>query len=427
MRIIKDKENKGFTLVEIIVSMLVLSITIVSVLSAFTVSAKSNKHTRKVQAAESLMEDLNEMVGSGNRNYTLLGSVNTTTPTPGITVNEISGVTKGFNTFNVKITENTNPTKYSAGGLNNYEVFSFGGEGSNAVMVNACDPEMAIVEEAAWTYYSTIHKQVIDEENALLELGVTPTPVVTPGVTPAATPTPVPITPGVTPTQKTCKDETTIKSKISRELHITTKTDGSYIKMYVHAVYTLHGNEIEFSSDESKRVLSILVYETETNRYNDPNSATTDLLDQIYLLYSPSMFTYEDVLSSCDIRIFDTASVLKSSMYIVPQREAKKTTVGSADAKLYDGTALESRVGTNKTRISYTNDDGTLVSPKELKVYCPEEIIIRGSEPATTSATHYGKKLIGGSAEARVVEITIEVIDPDTGAVLLSGTEVYLQ
>lgn len=425
MRIIKDKENKGFTLVEIIVSMLVLSITIVSVLSAFTVSAKSNKHTRKVQAAESLMEDLNEMVGSGNRNYTLLGSVNTTTPTPGITVNEISGVTKGFNTFNVKITENTNPTKYSAGGLNNYEVFSFGGEGSNAVMVNACDPEMAIVEDAAWTYYSTIHKQVIDEENALLELGVTPTPVVTPGVTPAATPTPVPITPGVTPTPKTYKPDTDIKAAISRELHITTETDSTHIKMYVHAVYTLHGDSIEFSSDESKRVLSVPIYETETNRYLDPNSSTTDLLDQIYFLYSPSMFTYNDPTSCCDIRIFDTASVLKSSLYIVPQRETKKTSVDSVAAKLYDGTELASRVGSGATTISYADKDGNVTSPKELKVYCPETITTLGTTPL--SATHYEKKLIGGSAEARVVEITIEVIDPETGAVLLSGTEVYLQ
>ena len=65
MRIRKNK-NKGFTLVEVIGSMLVLSITISSVLTAFSLSAKSNAKTKRIQGAESLMEDLLELARNDN-------------------------------------------------------------------------------------------------------------------------------------------------------------------------------------------------------------------------------------------------------------------------------------------------------------------------------------------------------------------------
>ena len=61
---INKKNNKGFTLVEVIVSMLVLSIVISSVLTAFSLSAKANARTKKVQSAESLMEDLQELANA---------------------------------------------------------------------------------------------------------------------------------------------------------------------------------------------------------------------------------------------------------------------------------------------------------------------------------------------------------------------------
>ena len=61
---ITKKNNKGFTLVEVIVSMLVLSIVISSVLTAFSLSAKANAKTKK--SAERRVLD-GGFVGAGKR------------------------------------------------------------------------------------------------------------------------------------------------------------------------------------------------------------------------------------------------------------------------------------------------------------------------------------------------------------------------
>ena len=59
------KQNQGFTLVEVVVSMLVLSIISVTILTAFTQAAKANTKSRKVQDAEKVLINFSEYLEAG--------------------------------------------------------------------------------------------------------------------------------------------------------------------------------------------------------------------------------------------------------------------------------------------------------------------------------------------------------------------------
>ncbi len=409
MRIIKEKKNKGFTLVEVIVSMLVLSITIVSVLSAFTASAKSNNTTRKMQAAEALMEDVSEYVSAGGdrlgsesvRTYAVFGTAVTPTPdptNPNPTVKEytINEVSKGFHKFTIKITEDTNPTKYNADEMNSYDVFSFGGVGTNAALINACVSALSDVEDIIFEYYKTAHENEILTHNLAQDL-----------------------LPPAERVMKTAKSDTVITAGISRELQLRTETNGTEMQVKMYACYELVDTSIEFPA-ASEKTREALIYESQ--KYDDPNGTGSNTLNQIYLLFSGS--EKATATPDCEIRILDNASVLDCSMYIVRQETAATMT---AAAELFKEENLKTRVGGDSatTKISFYESKGSVntVLPRNLDLYCSEKII--GAIP--TSVEKYENDLIAGNSDTRVVEIKIDIIDPETGAVLLTDSEVYLQ
>ena len=60
MRGKKNRNNKGFTLIEAVVSMLILAIVILSIIGGFNIITNSNYKAKKIQGANTLFSDINE-------------------------------------------------------------------------------------------------------------------------------------------------------------------------------------------------------------------------------------------------------------------------------------------------------------------------------------------------------------------------------
>jgi len=416
MRIIQEKENKGFTLVEIIVSMLVLSITIVSVLSAFTVSAKSNKLTRKLQSAEALMEDLTEYIEAGGENgtgrdYTAFSLNTPTEEVDPLDSNKktytIQNVSKGFNTYTVKVMENSAPDKYSADKINDYEVFTFGGAGSNAILINASLSEMSTMETEMLANFMMLHQDAVDEYNADQQAAVG-----------EGSPTPAP---------ESYISEDVLKTAISRELQVRLETVGTnQVAVKVVAVYEFEGVagvDIKFPTDEESKFYERQIYQSA--KYALPTE-TIGALNQIYIMFSASEMATK--YTECEIRILNFVVNNKCDIYVIRQGTDSTRT---DSASLYKTDDLRAQVGgaSAKTKISFvsTNVAEPVSAIGQIDLYCSEGITVDPSGTLPATVTAHANSLIASQDKVRAVEITVEIIDPDTGSVLLTNTGVYLK
>lgn len=419
MRIINEKENKGFTLVEIIVSMLVLSITIVSVLSAFTVSAKSNKLTRKLQSAEALMEDLTEYIEAGGesgtgRDYTAFSLNTPTEEEDPLDSNKktytIQNVSKGFNTYTVKVMENSAPEKYSADSINDYEVFAFGGSGSNAIFINASANVMQEMENEMLNNFKMLHENAVQEYNDELLAGVEEG--------------------DPQPEEEDCVSEDTLKQRITREIQVRLEMAGAnQVVVKAVAVYKFEpvagfSEEIRFPSDEESKIYERQIYQSA--KYNLP-SESTGALNQIYLLHSQFG---DSVASKCEIRILNFVANNKCDIYLIRQngdvQGEHATPINSAN--LYND--LNSYAGSSATTIvSFitTNASEPVVMADKIDLYCSELIQPDPSGTKPGWVSEHPNTLIASQEKVRAVEITVDIIDPETGSVLLTNTGVYLQ
>ncbi len=109
----KAAENKGFTLVEVIVGMLMLAIVIVSVLTAFASAARNTVFSKKEQSAKTLAANLMEYVKAGGEDYTGIFGGTKEEATPGNeAVSVLRGVPEGFYTFDVELEKNFDVVEY---------------------------------------------------------------------------------------------------------------------------------------------------------------------------------------------------------------------------------------------------------------------------------------------------------------------------
>lgn len=424
--LIRRKKNKGFTLVEVIVSMLVLSITIVSVLTAFSLSAKSNTQTKKIQSAESLMEDLVEYTTAYTKDLdpekslkdigffagVPYGSCVTNqelSDTQMVEITTYNDVQKGFYKYKVEVTRDTKPDDYT--NLNNHSVVSFGATGSNTALIDASlkgndlmDADGNSVannvndyDEMALDLFWSMHCTQLDYLDAQAAL-VTPIPT--------ATPTPLP---------KPTKEQ--VRDIIDREIlleAVSPATDKIQLKVYM--VYKLTKNATDFPlPDGMSRELKINFY---TSAIFDAASVTTagaQKLDQIYLLYSP--WTEEELGGSrnVDIRISDSYGVLGADIYLVYQETADSAPAVSS----VHNSSLANRFGTTKLYVHV--DD----SPQRVDLYSSVGIERGGSASGDIQA--YNNTLVSTSQELRVQQMTIKVIDPETNQELASTTMACLR
>ncbi len=426
--LISKKNNKGFSLVEVIVSMLVLSIVISSVLTAFSLSAKSNAKTEKMQSAESLMEDLQELAGAvqdssrytdnclsvfPGSSKTVTQALSVTPPVQTVEKTTISNVKKGSFTYSVDVTIDTEPTDYNA--VNNVDVLSFGESGKATVLIDASTKGNILPgytenthDVMAVNHFVTLRNSKINADNALLAEGETETPLLDPN---------------------SAADTATIRSLIDRDVYLeAVETPEGKVQLTGYFSYQLGGDDTTFDIGGANRVWEDTFFPAQ--EFNKPGTGTAgnEELGKIYLLFSPFASENRTAAFNYDVRIWDdTQQLLDTDIFIVYQ----ESSVQSIDPSSPGGAAL---LGQNLSERFPASDTAKAVDvcfakrgasekpPKRVDLYSPA-IVSCGS---FASVHTHSNRMIPESPDIRVHTITIEIKDSD-GVVLATDTVTSLQ
>ncbi len=405
---ITKKNNKGFTLVEVIVSMLVLSIVISSVLTAFSLSAKANAKTKKVQSAESLMEDLLELASAVKDSSEYAdkvaglfgGSRGTSTWEDSNTVEKctVSGINKGAFSYNVEIVRDTEPDEYND--MNTTSVINFGATGSKSVLINASTKGTLFMpgdtengyDKMALDEFVDMRNSKIRTDNLALAPGVTPTPEIDMNL--------------MTPTEyETAINE--IKAEIDRDVYLETvlKPSGK-MELVAYFSYEVSTN-VDFLDGVNRKLEYPFFYSGEFHKASD-TAVGAEKIDRVYLLYSPAESHWETgyLGADYDIRIYDEQALLAADVFIVCQ-EASMQTITSNLA----GKDLSTRFNdaTQNVKVSFAKRGAAEKSPARVDLYCPAEI----SCGVLTNVTAHNHQMIAEGEAIRVQELTITIKDSD--------------
>lgn len=406
---INKKNNKGFTLVEVIVSMLVLSIVISSVLTAFSLSAKANARTKKVQSAESLMEDLQELANAVKDSSQYVSTCETLYGTSATETQSLTdaqpveksefNITKGSHTFKVEVIRDTKPSEYT--NMNDKKVLSFGESGSNAVMINASTKGNEFVlgdgtngyDAMALESFTTLHQDKINEMNAALDPG----------------------DPSVTPAVAKTADE--IDGLIDRDVLLETVAIGEEkMQLVAYFSYTV-ADSLELPDGQSRQI-NMEFFRTAEYHKPDSTVAGAQKLDRVYVLYSPCAWEDTTGVTNQDVRIVDICKRLGADVYLVYQEEGSvqgitSTLVNTSLATRFDGKSL---------KVSFGRRGEAQKEPYKVDLYSPTEVIWS----SVSNVTLHQKELIAKESELRVQKITINISDSD-GNQLASGDVACLQ
>ena len=424
--LIKKENNRGFTLVEVIVSMLVLSITIVSVLSAFVYASKSNALTKKMQASEALLEDLEEYTDAYSKSfdpekgmdelassmglYTSVfsgSSCSVTTPfsdTNDVEVSTLTGVTKGSNSFTVRITRDRTPDEYlpavpgSTGSVNTAGSIVFGETGSKTILINV---DMDTFDESVRNIFHSLHATAVANFNAAQDV--------------------LEAKGDSFESDKSVMGESELNSHIQRVLRYElVHPDGNSEKVVLQgtAVYTLDSNAVYLEADASNTWQQVFYTSDEFDSLSSSN-ASPEHLKQIYIIYEESNYTKETpttkvyLLDKTNQLPTTNTGSLDANVFFVCQKNSL------TDLNTAVNETLGSYFGTEKLTVGVS--DGGSVTPTRAELYCSAGINVMGLRPTTVEV--YDNRLVAKNDNLRLITINIEVLDPDTGTVLASTKE----
>lgn len=407
-------KNGGMTLVEVLVSMFVLSIAAVTVITAFSMAAQINTKAKRQQSTEALMENMLEYAEAGGTDFKgwfHVGAADYSEPAPGVTpgpdekVEELKNVQSGFQKYTVIVTTNTAP--YVAGDSlhKSQKVIQFGGTGSNAVLIDASGTSNdAMVRDM----FHSMHVSAVAVHNAeedvreaeCIDLGI---PYVD--------------------NRWTEKSVTDVNAMIDREIWICSEAVSSdTFRLIGYLAYTV-SDSLELGDDTIDRTYKIPLCTSEEFDKKDSSNPSAKYLTQIYLMYSTSLEA--DSSRGKDIRFWDPAGMLDVNLYLAKQLSALKDVSNAFDENLEAWFSSETQTDvivsckdpvTNTVQMPKV----TLYSP--LDITCDETTVI-----GSTVTLGEVNSLVAKDEEVRVVTVTIEIKDPDTGDVLAEKTVTRLQ
>ncbi len=119
MKNMLKSKNNGSSLIEVIVSMLILAIIVVPMLNMFVTSAKVNRKTQLQQYATTVAENVMESVMAEAAGYTIATA---TAGADGSYSQHVTGLSQGTGAFSADITYDPSPYKLVTGDLNNYSM-----------------------------------------------------------------------------------------------------------------------------------------------------------------------------------------------------------------------------------------------------------------------------------------------------------------
>ncbi|MBE5930736.1 MAG: type II secretion system protein [Lachnospiraceae bacterium] len=412
---ITKKNNKGFTLVEVIVSMLVLSIVISSVLTAFSLSAKANAKTKKVQSAESLMEDLLELASAvkdsseyADKVAGLFGGsrgASTWEDSNKVEKCTVSGVNKGSYSYSVEIIRDTEPDEYNS--MNTTSVVSFGETGSKSVLINASTNGTLFMPGDAENGYDTMAlNEFVEMRNSKIRTDNL-------ALGPTATPAPEIDMNVMTATEYEAAINE-IKSKIDRDVYLETVLRPSG-KMELLAYFSYEAHSSLVLEDTATRRIEYQFFSSgEFNKAGDTTPGA-EKLDRVYLLYSPAEAHWETGITDSsmiyDIRIYDEQALLAADVFVVCQEASATINSDLADKKLNErfGSAPSISVSFAKR-----GEGVAAKSPARVDLYCPAEITFASGVSNVSTHSH---QMIAENEEIRVQELTIAIKDSDGNTV----------
>lgn len=426
-------KNSGMTLVEVLVSMFVLSIAAVTVITAFSMAAQVNTKAKRQQGAEALMENMLEYAEAGGTDFKGWFLVDDddydnltpeVTPAPGVTPTpqtvkkeELRNMESGHLKYTVKITTDTAPAKYNSGTsgntwLNDFSVIQFGGSDSNAILIDATGSNYD--DQAVAVFYSMHQNAIIQHDAEELAL--------------AEEDEEGDYEPDLWQGTDKEKSEDDISDSLDREIWIQSKQDGlsaDKFRLVAHMSYTFNGTaEMPDSADLTYEIP--LCYSEVFDK--DTGAEDQKHLNQIYVMYSAE--TTGNNSEGVDVRIWDPTQVLTVNLYAIKQATNGKDVINPVDGELTSD--FKNAVKNGNLDAYYSGGAGNIVvscrvpettenkTPKSVTIYSPSTIDLKSGEYEDTQVTTKDKDLVAEGDEVRVVTITIEIIDPDTGNRILT-------
>ncbi len=408
----KLNKNSGMSLIEVIVSMLVLSIAVVAVTMSFTAASRINLGSSQKQSTEALMENLMEYAESGGTNYKSWFFVDdddydseTDATDEDKFIEKLNNVSQGIHTYDVRVTTDSSPAEYATAKLNDLDVIQFGGANSGTVMIDASlmssDPlpgrnGVSDYDETAYNHFFIQHSMAVLEANLA-------------GAEPPLDVTPVEDIPDL----------------VDRELRlIVSKPAADKMQLTAYLTYTI---------DDSILLPSGIDYEFnglplfESKLYDLPSDTDTDAkkLGQIYIMYSKATKEPEDIGFNQDIRIMDPNHVMDADIFIAKQQETAMdvgVAIGKDSLEERDTTLYNVRVSFRKPQEGVTE----YYNPAGGDIYCSGNVDLQ-DHTMFSGTTKYEKNLVAKGDEVRIVTTTLEILKSGTDTVLASKTVTHLQ
>lgn len=412
-------KNSGMTLVEVLVSMLVLSIAAVTVISAFSMAAQVNTKAKKQQGTAALMENMLEYAEAGGEDFQTwfgVSAADYSEPAPGVTpgpnekVEELRNVQSGLLKYTVRVTTDTAPSEYEAGDLlhKTQEVIQFGGSGSNAILIDATGTSNdAMVRDLFHSMHVsavTVHNAEEDiKEAECLENGV---PYVD--------------------DRWTEKSATEVNSLIDREIWIYSEpVSGDTYRVVGYITYTV-SDSLELGDGTVNRVYKVPLCTSEEFDKESGGSGTK-FLKQIYVMYSTPLEADSGGnlrRLGNDIRIWDSAGMMDVNLYLVKQTDSLKD-IGEASEEHLDDWFTPG----DKVLISCKNESNVQTLPIALNIYSSVSVETEATIPTGDGqpVQVYSESLLEKAEEVKVAKITIQIFDSDTGNELAVEEVVRLQ
>lgn len=412
----KKFNNSGMTLIEVLVSMLVLSIAVVTVMSAFSMATKVNVKSKQSQSVESLMENLLEYAQAGGEDYETdflaSGGVYSKDKVDYVTTETLTKVQQGFNAYKVTVVTDEKPSDYNKDKLNNFEALQFGGANSNTILIDASvrtnDTDgngISNLDDAAYEYYYSLYQMALTEHN---------------------------INHPEDPWDDDEDEDDVIELMsmlIDRELWLVTDyidSDRYMLKAYMK--YTLDDAWSKFpeteseSDDEELRSFEVMFYMSETYHVPDSDDAAKKCLDQIYVLYSDPL--REGDADGIDVRILDTGLAIDVSVFLINQNSTSNSWYDVAEADtIQDFLSSED----NKTfRISFRDSDtNAILLPNSTKIYSSGGFVTTYDADTSVITNTYAS--VSKDTETRVITVTLNIYDLTSGNLVESRTITRLQ
>lgn len=412
-------KNSGMTLVEVLVSMLVLSIAAVTVISAFSMAAQVNTKAKRQQGVDSLMENMLEYAEAGGEDFQTwfgVGAGDYSEPAPGVTpgpsekVEELRNLQSGLLSYTVRVTTDTAPAKYASDQLNDLKVIQFGGTESNSILIDASDTSN---DTFVAQLYQSMHESHVIIHDLEEEAKAAGDETYTADLWQPALPL----------------DEAGVKAAINREIQIKSEFTGeNKFRLVAEMVYKV-ADSLQLPDGTNRTYAFPLCYSEE---FDSEDSAVTNPkhLKQIYL-----MFTDEQTGDSegIDIRYWDPAGMLTANFFVVKQATTPTNpTASEASASADIASTGEDKFGQYYSALDNIYIDckvpgGSENPPKAVTIYSSLAIDPNSSICGQPNVEVKNYELVATNEEVRAVTVKIEIFDPDTGKKLAEETVTRLQ